>query len=630
MFRLKFTPNFSRQKDALLAETAIPTVAIPQSVEECLAGFRNTEPLRGRGRWTLWMESIRVVRPLLYRSTGLCLLATACAATSTLAGMQILKSGQTLHAMWMYALVFLAMNSAAQVWGFFGGRLRCWVGLGSEAHLASLISRKLLLLSAVAAARQSSGNLKTLITSDVRNVGQFLDNAVRNLIPAITALAVIGPLLVHFSGRPGLFGLFVMTMGIPISVGLNSINTRLEAASQGKLDQLTSLAGEWVKNVRLIRYLSWDDVFLRDVGAEVRKFMKVSVLQHFMSCLIYGISISWWMVSATGVILLSRVMHYPLDRIGFFGTLWLLTFMAGFFTHLPNTIRLYGKAAPSVTRIARLLAEDEQDDHLKPARTIAASAMPAKLIFDHVSFQYPDGKIAIDDLSLEISMNRQLAIIGEIGSGKTTLLKLLCGEFPPTSGNILVQFDTGEVRDLWSRNIYPMFRQCLAYVPQEAFVSSDLFHANITLSGHSLQSREEEISAAAYWAELEADLAALPQGLSQEIGESGVNLSGGQRQRLNLARAFFSQRPYMVLDDTMSAVDTKTETALMERLLTHGKGFALVTHRTGELLRVEDLIVMKDGKLVEHGSPKVLASQANSHVTRVLRAYDGEDIDGLH
>ena len=627
MFRLKFAPTFSRQRASLLTETAVPRVAIPQSVEECLAGFRISQPsspqsLRS-GRWLLWMETIRVVKPLLIKAALLSLISSGCAAGSTLAAMQILKTGQNLQSMWVYSLLFFAMNISAQIAIYSSGRIRCWVGLGSEAHLVARISHKLLRLSSAAASRQNSGNLKTLITSDVRNVGQFLDNAVRNLIPALTSLAVIGPLLVYFSGRPGLFGLIVMTLVIPVSVGLNEICSRYQSKSQAELDKLTALAGEWVRNIRLIRYLSWDDAFQRDVAALLRRFMTVSVIQHVLNCLIYGLSISWWMVSATGVVLIARWMNYPLDLAGFFGSLWLLTFMAGYFTHLPNTIRLYGMAKPSIRRIDRLLSEPEQSDFLKPGEPISPNAIPVKVTFENVHFQYPEGKLAIENLSMDLVLGRQTAIIGEIGSGKTTLLKLLCGEFPPDSGRILLHFSNGTSRDFWTQPAYPVLRKHLAYVPQEAFVSSDLFQMNITLSSET-DNRQEDIAAAAYWAELEADLSELPSGLLQEIGESGVNLSGGQRQRLNLARAFYSRRECMVLDDTMSAVDTKTETILMDRLVARGGGFILVTHRTGELLQVEDVIVMKDGRIVERGDPRELAEDPDSQLSRVLRAYESE------
>jgi ABC-type bacteriocin/lantibiotic exporter with double-glycine peptidase domain len=129
---------------------------------------------------------------------------------------------------------------------------------------------------------------------------------------------------------------------------------------------------------------------------------------------------------------------------------------------------------------------------------------------------------------------------------------------------------------------------------------------------------------AAYWAELEADLQALPNGIDQELGESGINLSGGQRQRLNLARARFSDRDYMILDDTLSALDTKTEKALMKRLQIREKGFVLVTHRTGELMRVEEVIVMRGGTFIERGSPKELSENSESQFLRVLNAYERE------
>src|SRR5262249_33905750 len=163
-------------------------------------------------------------------------------------------------------------------------------------------------------------------TSDVRNVGQFLENFVRNFIPAVAALAVVSPLLVHFTGRAGLYGLGVMFLILPLSLALNQISIRYQDRGQEALDGLTSLAGEWVKNVRLIRYLSWDDAFRLHISAGVRKFLSVSLGQHFLACLIFGLSTTWWMVSITGVVVASRLLHYPLDMVSFFGSLWLLTF----------------------------------------------------------------------------------------------------------------------------------------------------------------------------------------------------------------------------------------------------------------------------------------------------------------
>jgi ABC-type multidrug transport system fused ATPase/permease subunit len=212
MFQLKFTPDFGRQTETLLRQKTIPEVSLPQSMNQCLLGFSDVNSHELQADGTLWQESFRAVRPLVFKAALIALFSSACAASSTLAAMQLLKANHDLQSMWIFSIVYFAMNCMAQVAIFYSGRLRCWVGLGVEAHLVSRISRKLLRLNAAAAARQSSGNLKTLITSDVRNVGQFMDNAVRNLLPSLAAVAVISPLLIVFTGVPGLFGLLVIAL----------------------------------------------------------------------------------------------------------------------------------------------------------------------------------------------------------------------------------------------------------------------------------------------------------------------------------------------------------------------------------------------------------------------------------
>jgi ATP-binding cassette subfamily B multidrug efflux pump len=631
-FNLSLAPAFSRRKRELLATPRVPAVELPPAIEKCLASielpYEGEPESRTISGLRLWLEAARPVRPLLFRAAGLSLISACCASTSALVATRILKINGGFWPMAGFACIYFIMNGLSQVAILNSGRLRGWVGLAVETRLAGLISRKLLRMSSLSFARQSQGNLKTLITSDAKNIGQFLDNLVRNFIPAIMALIVVAPLLIHFTGMAGVIGIGVMASILPLALGLNRISSHYQEKSQEQMDSLTSLVGEWVKNIRLIRYLSWDEAFSKDVALRVRGFLSFSVVQHFMTCLIFGLSISWWMVSITGVLIASHWMHQPLALVDFFGSLWLLSFLAGHFTHLPNTIRLYGQATPSVRRIARLLSEDEQADSFRRESTTPPTGNPVKLVFDRVSFRYDKDLSVIQELSTEFEVGEKLAIVGEIGSGKSTLLKLLCGELPPTSGSIQVVFSDGSSHNLWTQSAYHAWRSMLGFVPQEPFVSSDLLGHNITLLGglEAADSDDHPVLESAYWAELEADLAQLPQGIRQEIGESGVNLSGGQRQRLNLARARFSGRSYLVLDDTMSALDTRTETALMKKFESRSEGFVLVTHRTGELMRVQKVMVMKDGTIIEQGSPESLASRPDSHLNRVLQAYEQAEV----
>src|SRR5688572_22148529 len=277
MFQLRFTPDFARQKEALLCEQTVPALDIPELVEQTLGSFTPVGGTMPQGTWQLWTGVLRAVKPMIYKAAVLSFVSSLCSASATIAAMGILQPDATLNTMWLFALLYATFGFLAQLAIFRSGRLRCWTSLGAETHLVRLISSKLLSLSALAAARQSSGNLKVLVTSDVRHVSQFIDTSIRSLLPSITALLVVSPIIVYLAGRAGVFGLLVMALAVPVSLVLNEINTRFQRRSQAELDSLTTLAGEWVKNIRLIRYLSWDDAFNRDVSAALRKFMTISV-----------------------------------------------------------------------------------------------------------------------------------------------------------------------------------------------------------------------------------------------------------------------------------------------------------------------------------------------------------------
>lgn len=615
MFQLKFTPHFRKQREALLSETKVPDVSLVTELAQALDEITSETSTHGKtSSFQLWMKCLRASRPLLTKTFLVASVASIAGTASTLIAVEILKSKNNLSVLLLFAVGYFAMNTLALFASYFNNQLRFWIGLTTETTLVAALSKKLIRLSSESASRQSSGNLKVLITSDVKSISEFLNNFVRNFIPSMIALVVMTPLLIHFSGKAGVIGMLTLSMIIPVSFGFNLINTRLQYKTQSRMDHLASLIGEWVKNIRLVRFLSWENALQSKITAQLRRFMTVAVLQHLIACVVFGLSTTWWMITAASILLFAKVFHYPLDLAGFFGSLWLLTFIAGYFTHIPNTIRLFGLAAPSMKRIAKILSEPEQSESFLPSTSpIPAHVKPVRIIFDQVSF-HP----AIAHLSLEMDLALQIAVLGEVGSGKTTLLKLLCGEVPPTQGSIWIEFSDQQRRNLWEEETYRRFRETLAFVPQQPYVSSDLISTNIALSEAV---EEADLLNSAQMAELSADLKHLPLGILQPIGESGVNLSGGQRQRLNLARAFHSRRPYLVLDDTLSAVDTRTESLIMKQLTQRSSGFILVTHRLNEIMSVNQVIVLKDGQMVERGTPNDLAQNPNSAFTRALNAY---------
>ena len=158
-------------------------------------------------------------------------------------------------------------------------------------------------------------------------------------------------------------------------------------------------------------------------------------------------------------------------------------------------------------------------------------------------------------------------------------------------------------------------------MPQEAYLSNTTLGINIALdTGHT----ETDVMRAIQMAELEADIGHWKRGLLEEVGETGVNLSGGQKQRVNLARALYSGREYLVLDDPLSAVDSDTEASLMVTLCEVPKGFLLCSHRLTELKQTDRLLVMEEGEIIEDGRPLELMQNPSSEFSKQLQAGEIE------
>ena len=639
MFRLRFSPQFAQQQREFLALDSTPPLDLSGPIEQALSALEGasrtvettveTTPETPSTTQELWRACFKAGRPLFIKASLASCFSSFCVTGSTLVAMKLLDSDQGFLNLCWFALVYFILNSFSQFGNFITNQLRAELSLASETKLVALISRKILRLSFGSRLTQSSGNLKVLITSDVKNIGEFLNNLIRNLVPSVVSVVVMAPFLIHFSGRAGWVGLLTMGMIIPIAIWLNYFSIRFQTLTQARMDELTSVTTEWIKNIRLVRFLSWDSAIEIRIEAQLKRFMKVAVLHHVMACLIFGFSTTWWMITGASVLLFAKLFHYPLELRGYFGSLWLLTFIAGYFTHLPNAIRMLGMAIPSMKRISTLLQASEQRDAFEaPAKTsrLLSDKKPTKVIFDQVGFSFGDSNesasFKIKNLCTEIRLHQKTAILGEVGSGKTTFLKLLCGEFPPTSGKIWIEFDDGSKASLWEEDIHTRFREALALVPQIPYVSSDLLSVNISLSTEN--TNEHELLNALQRAEMRDDIDQFSGGIHQMIGESGVNLSGGQRQRLNLARAFHSNRPYLVLDDTLSAVDQKTEVALMEQICLEEKGVLLVTHRLSEINRLGYVLVFQDGSLIEEGNPESLSKLPHSAFMRAIGAYSHE------
>ncbi len=210
---------------------------------------------------------------------------------------------------------------------------------------------------------------------------------------------------------------------------------------------------------------------------------------------------------------------------------------------------------------------------------------------------------ALHDVSFELEPGRTLGVVGPTGAGKSTLLHLLLRHYEPAAGRI--RWGDAALSD----HTLDALRAAVAWVPQEAFLFSATLAENIALA--KANATRAEIAQAAELADLSADIQRLPQSYDTRVGERGVTLSGGQRQRVAIARALLTDAPLLLLDDALSAVDTGTETRILEHLrqARRGRTAVIVSHRLSAVADADAIIVLKHGRIVERGTHAALLAR---------------------
>jgi ATP-binding cassette subfamily B protein len=232
--------------------------------------------------------------------------------------------------------------------------------------------------------------------------------------------------------------------------------------------------------------------------------------------------------------------------------------------------------------------------------------------FKNVSFQYPNAQRKIlDNISFIIKENQKIAFVGLTGSGKSTIIDLLLKNIVATEGLIYINgisinnIDTTDLRDKF------------AYAPQNTFLFSDTIEENLRLSKPN--ATNQELYLACKKAQFDEEIARIPGGYSAVLGERGVSLSGGQKQRLALARAFLKPSKILILDDSLSALDSYTEDKILKQLMSeNNQTLLIVTHRLEQIRDFDLIYVILDGKIVSSGSYTSL-SNTNFYFQQLLK-----------
>lgn len=261
-------------------------------------------------------------------------------------------------------------------------------------------------------------------------------------------------------------------------------------------------------------------------------------------------------------------------------------------------INIMQRGNASLDRVNETLGYPE-DVH--EARKPVPVAAPIALSFRDVTFRYPSSTVDnLVNVSFTLQQGQTLGIVGRTGSGKTTLLKQLLREYPPGSGEIAI----ADVPI--SQIALNQLLGWIGYVPQQPVLFSRSIRSNILFG--TANGTEEDLQRALERAAFAKDVAFLPDGLDTMVGEKGVALSGGQKQRVSIARALIADPDILLLDDTLSAVDAKTENEIIEgiRMERAGKTTLITTHRLSAVQHADWILVMDEGRVIEEGTHDML------------------------
>ncbi|EAG8155449.1 ABC transporter ATP-binding protein [Listeria monocytogenes] len=294
-----------------------------------------------------------------------------------------------------------------------------------------------------------------------------------------------------------------------------------------------------------------------------------------------------------GFILLTNVFIRPIEKIN-------------------NVIESYPKGFAGFKRFLEVMdtepaIQDEKD--AKPAK-----AFRGDIAYNHVSFEYSDGKNVLNHINLSIKAGETVAFVGPSGAGKTTICNLLPRFYDVSAGEITI--DGENIK----RFTLPSLRAQIGVVQQDVFLFSGTVRENIAYG--KLDASDEEIEHVVKLAHLSKVVKEMPDGLDTIIGERGVKLSGGQKQRLAIARMFLKNPPILILDEATSALDTETEQVIQASLeeLAEGRTTLIIAHRLATIKHADRIIVVNETGIAETGTHNELLAQDNGAYKRLYDA----------
>ena len=447
--------------------------------------------------------------------------------------------------------------------------------------------------------RNNTGDLMNRISEDVGRVRMYLGPAIMYGLTLATLFMMLIPFMFKISPLLTWYALSPLPL---LSLSIFLVNNKVERRAeqiQESQSKLSTFVQEAFSGIRVLKSFNREhesvDRFEVETDQYRRQSLKLTKVQSLFFPLIMGlIGLSTILTVYAGSAEVIRGNLTFGNIAEFIIYVNLLTWPV---TSLGWTTSLVQRAEVSQKRI---------NEFLKTATNIVSEkelthSIKGKVEFRNVSFTYPDTGIkALRDISFSINPGESLAIIGTTGSGKSTVSNLVSRLYDVRDGEILI-----DDIPISHYNVNSL-RSQIGYVPQDVFLFSDTIFNNI---GFGIKSPDEEkVVQAAKDADVYENIVRFPQGFNTRVGERGITLSGGQKQRVSIARAIVREPKILMLDDALSAVDTKTENNILNSMkrIMEGRTTIIISHRVSSAKLANKIIVLIDGLIAEEGTHESL------------------------
>ncbi len=529
-------------------------------------------------------------------------------------GVDLLKSG-----LLKYLLLLLGATALSGLFTFLMRQMIIVVSRFIEADLKNDIYAQYQRLSLNFYKQNRTGDLMNRISEDVGKVRMYVGPAIMYLLNALVLFATVIPYMYATAPSLTLYTLIPLPV---LSISIYKLSKEIHKRStivQQYLSKLTTYTQESFSGIAVIKAYTlegqtYDDFETLSDDSKEKNLDLVKVQAFFFPLMIGLIGASNLLVIFIGG------QQYIDGTITDFGTLVEFIMFVNMLTWPVATVgwvtSIIKAAEASQERINEFL--DIQPSIQNKVET--HSPIKGDIEFDNVSFTYEDTNItALKEVSFEVKNGETLAIIGSTGSGKSTILELIGRLYDVQSGQILL-----DGKPLPQVHLSEL-RKSIGYVPQDAFLFSDTLKENIKFG--DVNASDEQVIAFAKAACVHQNIIGFKNGYDTVLGERGITLSGGQKQRVSIARALIAQPQILLLDDSLSAVDTETEEEILSNLakIAAKTTTVIVSHRISSAKNADRIIILEEGRIVQQGTHNQLIAEDGYYKELYLKQLDEKE-----